>query len=195
MTDGPHVTSEEVAAYIDNTLSDAECARVKAHLAGCDSCRKEIVSVSRLVQRAPRPRRRVVALSAVAAAAAIVAIVVARPSTDSGLPTTASLRGSDSRAASEGVNVVRAIAPIGRAVPREDMLFVWHPASSGAEYRLTLTDDRGGKVWVESTNDTTLRIPRGAVALPKGGYHWYVDVLQTDGGTATTGIKSFQILR
>jgi hypothetical protein len=56
-----------------------------------------------------------------------------------------------------------------------------------------LTDDRGGKLWTGSTNDTTLRIPNGAVALPKGVYHWYVDVLQTDGGAATTGIQSFQI--
>ena len=72
MTDGPHLTSEEVAAYVDNTLSDAECARVKAHLADCDTCRREIVSVARLIQRAPRSKRSVVAFTAIAAAAAIV---------------------------------------------------------------------------------------------------------------------------
>jgi hypothetical protein len=36
MSTGPHLGSKEVAAYLDNTLSDAECARVKAHLADCD---------------------------------------------------------------------------------------------------------------------------------------------------------------
>jgi hypothetical protein len=195
MTDGPHLTSEEIASYIDSTLSDAECARVKAHLADCDACREEVVSVSRLVQGAPRSKRRVVALSAIAAAAAVVAIVVARPSTDFGFPPQGSLRGRISPAASEGVNVVKAIAPIGHQTTSDNIVFVWHTASSGAEYRLTLTDDRGGKLWIGSTNDTTLRIPSNVVALPKGGYHWYVDVLQSDGGAATTGINSFQISR
>jgi hypothetical protein len=195
MTDGPHLTSEEVAAYVDDTLSDAECARVKAHLADCDTCRKEIVSVASLVQRAPRSKRGVVTLSAIAAAAAIVVIFVARPSTDSGSPAIGSLRGPGTPTASEGVNVVRAIAPIGAQSTGDGIRFVWHAASSGAEYRLTLTDDRGGKLWTGSTNDTTLRIPKGAVVLPAGDYHWYVDVLQTDGDAATTGIESFQISR
>jgi hypothetical protein len=195
MTDGPHLTSEEVAAYVDDTLSDAECARVKAHLADCGTCRREIVSVARLIQRAPRSKRSVVAFSAIAAAAAIVVIVVARPSADSAFTAGGSARGAGTPGASEGVNAVRAIAPIGRQSTSDNILFVWHPAPSGAEYRLTLTDDRGGKLWTGSTNDTTLRIPKGAVSLPGGGYHWYVDVLQNDGGTATTGIESFQISR
>jgi hypothetical protein len=195
MTDGPHLTSEEVAAYVDDTLSDAECARVKAHLADCDRCRAEVVSVARLVQRAPRLRRSVFALASLAAAAAIVVILVARPSTDSDSAARPSFRGADRPAASEGVNVVRAIAPIGRQTAGYDILFVWHPTSSGAAYRVTLTDDRGGKLWTASTGDTTLRIPPGALHLRNGGYHWYVDVLQTDGGSATSGIKSFQISR
>lgn len=195
MTDGPHLTSEEVAAYVDDTLSEAECARVKAHLADCDPCRKEVVSVSRLVQRAPRSRLSVVVLSSIAAAAAIVVIFVARPSTDSESATGGSFRGPDRPAASEGVNVVRAIGPLGRQSTEGNILFVWHPASSGAAYRLTLTDDRGGKLWTASTGDTAVRIPPGSLHLPNGGYHWYVDVLQADGGSATSGIKSFQISR
>jgi hypothetical protein len=195
MTDGPHLTSDEVASYIDNTLSEAECIRAKAHLADCDACREEIVSVSRLTRRAPRTRRGVVALSAIAAAAAIIVVFVARPPADSDLPGGGALRGSGGPAASEGVNVVLAIAPIGSQSTSNDILFVWHRASAGAEYRLTLTDDSGGKLWTGATTDTTLRIPKGAVTLPKGGYHWYVDVLQSDGGTATTGIKSFEISR
>ena len=195
MTDGPHLTSEEVASYIDNTLSAAECARAKAHLADCDACRDEIVSVSKLIQRAPRSRHRLVGFSVVAAAAAIVVILVARPSADSDSTAAAPLRGRDTLGPSEGVNLVSAVAPLGTQSTSEDILFVWHRVAAGAEYRLTLTDDRGGKLWTGSTNDTTLRIPKGAVTLPKGEYHWYVDVLQTDGGTATTGIKSFGISR
>lgn len=195
MTDSPHLTSEQVAAYLDNTLSDAECAGVKAHLADCDACRKEIVSVSRLVEGAPRSRRRFVAVSAMAAAAAVVVIVLARPSSDSGLPTRAPLRGANTPAASEGATTVRVIAPMGRQPTGDGIVFVWHPASPGATYRLTLTDDRGGKLWIGSTNDTTLAIPKSTAVLPGQSYHWYLDVLQADAAAATSGITSFQVAR
>ena len=193
MTDGRHLTSEEVAAYLDNTLSEAECSRAKAHLADCDVCREEIVSVSRLVERAPRSNRRYIALSAMAAAAVVV-IFLARPPTDSDLPS-GPLRGPESPAASEGVAAVRAITPIGRQTTSEGIVFAWHSAAPGAAYRLTLTGDRGAKVWVQSTNDTTLSIPRSIPLLPGRSYHWYADAMLPDGGTATTGITSFEVVR
>ncbi len=195
MTNGQHLTSEEVAGYLDNTLSKAACARAKAHLADCDVCRGEIVSVSRLVDRAPRSSRRVVALSAMAAAAAVVLIFLARPAIDSDLPARGPLRGPDVPVATEGVTSVQAIAPIGRQTTSDGIVFVWHPAPPGAVYRLTLTDDRGGVVWVGSTNDTTLAIPKGTTLLPRRSYHWYVDVMLPDGGAATTGITSFEVSR
>jgi hypothetical protein len=58
-----------------------------------------------------------------------------------------------------------------------------------------LTDDRGGKLWIGSTNDTTLAIPKSRAVLPGQSYHWYVDVLQADAAAATSGIKSFQVAR
>ncbi len=195
MTDGPHLTSEEVAGYLDNTLSEAECARVKAHLADCDVCRGEIVSVSRLVEGAPRSRRRFITLSAMATAAAVAVIFLARPSNDSDLPPVGSLRGPGSPAAAEGVLTVRAIAPMGQQTTSDGIVFVWHPAAAGAAYRLTLTDDRGAKRWVGTTNDTTLAIPKGTRLVPDRTYHWYVDVMQPDGGAATTGITTFQVSR
>ncbi len=195
MTEGLHITSEEVAGFLDNTLSDAECARVKAHLADCEVCRAEIVSVSRLVAGAPRSRRRFVTLSAMAAAAAVAVIFLARPSNDSDSPARGSLRGSHSPATSEGVTTVRPVAPIGRQATSDGFAFVWHPSSPGAAYRLTLTDERGREVWVGSTSDTTLAIPRGTPLLPGRGYHWYVDVMRADGSTATSGITSFEVSR
>lgn len=194
MSSAPHLASEEVAAYLDNTLSEAECARVKSHLADCDVCREEIVSVSKLLEGAPRSRRRFVALSAMAAAA-VLAILLVRPSIDSKLPPNVALRGRDTPAASEGVSALRAIAPVGPQTSVGGIVFVWHPALPGATYRFTLTDERGGKVWVGSTNDTTLALPRETSLLKNRDYHWYVDVLQPDGGSATTGIKSFQVVR
>ncbi|MEA2765060.1 MAG: hypothetical protein QOK07_1464 [Gemmatimonadaceae bacterium] len=196
MTDSPHLTSEQVAAYLDNTLSEAECAGVKAHLADCDPCRQEIVSVSRLVEGAPRSSRRFVTLSTIAAAAAaVVVIVLARPSSDSGLTARTPLRGVATPAASEGATSVRVIAPIGQQPTSDGIVFAWHPASPGATYRLTLTDDRGRELWIGSTNDTTLAIPKSTAVLPGQSYHWYVDVLQADAAAATSGITSFQVAR
>jgi len=195
MMNSAHLTSEEIAAYLDDTLSEADCARVKAHLADCAACRDEIASVSRLIEAAPRSKRRFVALSTVAAAAAVMVIFLVRPSTDSGLSSRGRLRGPQNPAMSEGIAVVRAIAPVGDQASRGGIVFAWHPLSPGAAYRLTLTDDQGGKLWVAPTNDTTLHLPKGISLVPRRGYHWYVDVLQSDGSPATTGIASFQVVR
>lgn len=194
MTTSGHLASEEVAAYLDKTLSKAECARVESHLADCDTCHEEIVSVSTLLEGAPRSRRRFVALSAMAAAAAL-AVFLVRPSTESELPAGGRLRASDTPFASEGVSGVRAVAPVGRQSISDGIVFVWRPTVPGAAYRFTLTDDRGDKVWAGSTNDTTLIVPDDALLLKDRSYHWYVDALGPDGNSATTGITSFQVVR
>jgi hypothetical protein len=190
-----HLTSEEVAGYLDNTLSDAGRARVKAHLADCDACREEIVSVSKLLVGAPRSRRRFFAFSGVAAAAAVLVVFLVRPSTDTEVLPGGQLRAGDTPFVSEGVSRVRAVAPIGPQKSGDGIVFVWHPTLPGAVYRLTLTDDRGDQILVRSTNDTTLIVPDATSPLKDGSYHWYVDVLQPDGSSATTGITSFQVVR
>jgi predicted anti-sigma-YlaC factor YlaD len=195
MTDAAHLTSDEVAAYIDNTLSEADCARVKAHLAECAACRKEIVSVSRLVAGAPRSKRRFVAFSAIAAAAAVTVIFIARPARDSDIAKSERLRGSRNVATAEGVAVVRAIGPIGNQASNARIVFVWHPLSRDGAYRLTLTDDQGAKVWLAATNDTTIPLPQNLSLVSRRNYYWYVDVLQPDGQSATTGITAFQVVR
>ncbi len=195
MSTAPHLGSEEVAAYLDNTLSEAECARVKAHLADCDVCREEIVSVSKLLERAPKSRRRVIAFSTLAAAAAVLTVFLVRPSLDSTVPGRVAVRGRDTPFGSEGVFGVRAIAPIGRQTGGDSIVFVWHQPSSGATYRFTLSDERGEKIWIGSTNDTTLAIPKQTALLPNRNYNWYVDALLPDGSSATTGITSFQVVR
>jgi hypothetical protein len=193
MNAGGHLTSEDVAAYLDNTLPEQECARVKSHLADCDACRREVVSVSKLLAGAPRSRRRFATLSALAAAAVLV-VFLARPSIDSRTAASDTLRGRDA-ALSEGVSGLRAISPIGRQTTAAGIVFAWHRGMPGAAYRFTLTDDRGGKVWVASTNDTTLALPQTTPLLTNQDYHWYVDVLEPDGSSTTTGILSFQVVR
>ena len=194
MNAGGHLTSEEVAAYLDNTLSEKECALVKSHLADCDACRKEVVSVSKLLAGAPRPRRRIIAFSTLAAAAALMFLLV-RPSLDSTSAPGGPLRAPDTGSMSADAPGIRAIAPIGPRTNATGIVFSWHPASPGATYRFTLTNALGGKILVDSTSDTTIALPRETSLLENRDYHWYVDVLQPDGSSATTGITSFRVVR
>lgn len=194
MSTGPHLGSEEVAAYLDNTLSETECARVKAHIADCDLCRQEVVSVSKLLDGAPRSKRRVIAFSSVAVAAALTFLLLRSP-TDSSFTPKQAIRGRDTPLASDEVSSVRAIAPSGSEVAGDEILFVWHRPAPGATYRFTLTDERGEKIWVGSTTDTALVLPKQFALVPKQTYNWFVDALLPDGSSATTGITSFQIVR
>ena len=194
MNAGGHLTSQEVAAYLDNTLSAEECARVKSHLADCGPCRKEVVSVSKLLAGAPRSRRRFIAFSTLAVAAAL-AVVFVRPSIDSKSSPNGALRAPDAESATEGLSGIRAITPIGPQTNVSGIVFSWHPASPGETYRFTLTDAVGGKIWVGSTSDSALALPREMSLQENRDYHWYVDVLQPDGSSATTGIKTFQVVR
>lgn len=193
MTEEAHLTSEDVAAYLDNALSEPDSARIRAHLAGCEACRTEISSVSRLLDSAPRASRRFVVLPALAAAAVIV-VFVGKAAIDS-RSAADELRGNDMPAAHEGVSAFQAVAPRGRQTIGDGVVFVWRPPLPGVTYRFTLTDEQGGKIWIGSTNDTSITLPDSVLLRQDGNYHWFVDGLLPDGTAATTGITSFQLAR
>ena len=48
-----HLTVEQVAAYVDGTLTVEQRAQVEVHLARCAGCRIEVIEVSRLVEKPP----------------------------------------------------------------------------------------------------------------------------------------------
>lgn len=192
MNEERHLTSEEVAGYLDQALSEVDSARIRVHLASCAPCRDEIRSASRLLERAPRARSRFV-MPAVAAAA-VLAVLLGKAVIDANSPSE-QLRGNTSPAVHEGVSAFQAVAPIGRQRLGDRTVFVWRPMSPLATYRLTLTDERGERIWVQSTTDTSVALA-DRTALTEGlVYHWYVDALLPDGTTATTGIASFQVVR
>lgn len=193
MTEEAHLTSEDVAAYLDNALSESDGARIRAHLAGCEACRAEIGSVSRLIDSAPRAGRRFVALPALAAAAVIIvfagkAAIDSRSASDE-------LRGNDIPATLEGVSAFQAVTPRGRQPIGDGVVFVWRPPLPGVTYRFTLTDEQGGKIWIGSTSDTSITLPDSVRLQQERSYHWFVDGLLPDGTAATTGITSFQLAR
>src|SRR5437016_2567665 len=67
--------SDELKAYADGELGEAERAGVRAHLDGCDSCRQDLGAIERMshelraldeaAQTAPRPELRARILSAI----------------------------------------------------------------------------------------------------------------------------------
>lgn len=193
MTEEPHLTSEDVAAYLDDALSESDSARIQRHLAACDACRSEISSVSQLLDRAPRARRRFAAFPALAAAAVVI-VVLGRAAIDRN-STSEQLRGNATPAVHEGVPGFRAVVPRDQLNVRDGAVFVWRPPLPGASYRFVLTDEQGGMIWTGATNDTTVTLPASTLLRQDQRYHWFVDAVLPDGSSATTGITSFQVVR
>ena len=73
-----HLDPEQIAAYLDRTLSAVAYGRVEAHLVECRDCRTEVLEVERLAASVPGPRRWA-AVPLLAAAAAAVVLVVMLP--------------------------------------------------------------------------------------------------------------------
>src|SRR3989442_3076479 len=73
---------DELKAYVDGELGEAERAGVRVHLDGCDSCRQELSAIERMsqelraldeaAQSVPRPELRARILSAIPEHAAAV---------------------------------------------------------------------------------------------------------------------------
>jgi hypothetical protein len=181
----PHLSAEQVAAFVDKGLTPDERAQVEAHLAQCDPCRSEVVEVARLLHA--RARRRWLLLLPVAAAAGLLLVMHPfapssgrRPIERGGTPTS--------------VGAVSTIAPSPDAVlPSPRPTFIWHHAASAASYHLTVTDEVGDVVWTGLTADTTIIIPARIRLEPERAYAWYVDVLLPDGSSNAGAVQRFRI--
>ena len=191
-----HITSEELAAYLDGRLNGALQARVEDHLADCALCRSELVEARALLAlpgidsarsrraRAPRPW-------AWLAAAGIVAIAA--------LPLMRQMVGSNDihfaeRTAQPARSAIEVVSPPNQRVDVAALVFAWRPVAGAGTYRLTVTDSSGTPLLTVVTRDTTHTA--ADVALHRGGsYLWYVDGLTSDGRTVTSGIQSFSTAR
>jgi anti-sigma factor RsiW len=183
MDDG-HLDANEVAAYVDRTLPQADRARVDAHLADCDDCRGEVVAVRRLVAGTPRWRRWSV-MGALAAAAVLVLVMwPSRPNQP--VPEGPVVRG--------GEHTATAVVPVApAAVATLPLSFVWHAVPSATSYRLSLTSADGALLWSAATSDTSIALP-DSVSLAAGGtYYYYVDALLADGTSGTSGVRAVRV--
>jgi hypothetical protein len=88
--------------------------------------------------------------------------------------------------------VVRLVAPSETgSVNPERVVFTWRKQGEDPLYRLTITDPSGAIVWMEETSDTTLAIEKRQLLTPGRTYLWYLDALDSDGRSATSGIHRF----
>ena len=186
----PHLTAEEVAAFLDRRATATERAGIEAHLADCRECRVEVAAVRRMV-RASSFRRPMILLPASLAAAAAIAFVALN--IQQGGPGSAAerIRATTVALPDDSLSRLDALAPAdGDTIPLERPALRWSSVTGDPTYRLTLTDTSGQTVWTGTMADTSVALP-AHVLQPRATYFWYVDVLRADGRAASTGVHSF----
>jgi anti-sigma factor RsiW len=186
-----HPATEAIAAYLSGALSPPEQTTLETHLSHCRSCRQEVSSARRLVLSRRAPRRWLL-MAPLAAAAVLAILLVGRPLRR---PEPA---GEPARAGYEpgsGVGAgLRALAPVDRdTVTDRRLVFTWSGQAGRLLYRLTVTDASGRAAWLRDTSDTTLVLPAGVSLDPGRTYYWYVDALDAEGRSLTTGTHRFTI--
>jgi hypothetical protein len=186
-----HLDSDLVAAYAEQRLDQSERGRVEAHVADCADCRRELTEVS-IALAAGRRRRGIIRAVPVAAAAVLALLVIGITSNDAGDQTQDQLRpGSD---LSDGVSTLAVHAPISTgSLSRAGLRFIWSGSGADALYDFTITDSSGTVVLRARTSDTLLILPDTLRLVPGSRYHWWVDVLQSDGRVASSGIRELVV--
>ncbi len=163
-----HLDSGEVAAYLDNALAPADRARVEAHAAACDDCRRELIEAARVLRTAPRRLRWYVPAGVAAAAAAAVFLMVWSGPVEA----PPGLSGLREPALTTRIGPA-AVAP--RGVTSEVARLVWTSVPHADRYRLALYDDTGRIVWETQTTDTSASLPDSIRLRPRATYLWKVE--------------------
>jgi hypothetical protein len=184
-----HPATEAIAAYLSGTLSPQEQTALETHLARCRPCRREVTTAEHLIRSHP-PRTRWLWVAPAAAAAVLAVVLLGRwPRVPDSVNEPVR---SGVEAGPEDVLKLRALAPADRdTVSVRGLVFTWAGQAGRPLYRLTLTDGSGHAVWLRDTSDTTLALP-AEVSLDRGRtYYWYVDALDAEGRSLTTGTLRF----
>jgi hypothetical protein len=161
-----HLTSGEVAAYLDKALAPSDRSRVEAHLVDCAECRNELVEVTQLLRTRPHRDRWVLPVGTAAAAAAVLLLVMwPRQRTESSGP------GYREPAVTTTVAPV-AVAPSGAIATAAQL--VWTAVPHADRYRLTLFDSVGTVLWERETGDTAASLPDTLRLKSGASYFWKV---------------------
>jgi hypothetical protein len=127
--------------------------------------------------------------TAVAAAAAILAVVLLPPYFRDAQPVNEPVRAAAPAGQPGGAPGIAIIAPTERAtVEPASVAFAWRPQGSRTTYHLTLSDESGAVLWTTETTDTTAVLPNTVPLARNRTYYWYVDALQADGRSVSSGV-------
>lgn len=190
MNQTPHLTAEDVAAFLDRRVTAMERAGIEEHLADCRDCRVEVTAVRRMV-RATSFRRPTILLPASLIAAAAIAFVALNIQQGAPGPAAERIRAATASLPDDSLSRLDALAPAdGDTIPLERPALRWSSVAGEPTYRLTLTDTSGHTVWTGTMADTSVTLAAG-VLQARATYFWYVDVLRADGRAASTGVRSF----
>lgn len=189
MVDDPkrseHLSSHELAAFVDGVLSPEERNRLLQHVSACDACRREMREVVDVVEkRRPGWRR---ATGPVAALAATLVLMV--PLLRLGPDEVEVVR---SPIFETGPPAITLLTPREEMRRTEPIRFTWHAVGEGLTYQLVLSDDDGEIVWSATLGDT-VAIPTPDFRLQHGRYSWQVEALLEDGGVARSQRRRLEV--
>jgi putative zinc finger protein len=184
-----HPDTEEIAAYLSHGLPSGGRAKLEAHLASCQACRREVTSARRLLYTGLLRSRWQLLLPA--AIAAILAVTLLGRSALAPPLEHPMVRGPGD---TDRAQTIPAFSPLDDAtLARASVRFAWASQSGRPLYRLTLTDGSGKALWIQSTVDTLLSLPADVVLDSGRTYFWYVDALDSTGTSLTTGTRRFSV--
>lgn len=180
-----HLEPEQVAAYLDRTLSAEARGRVEAHLVECRECRAEVVEVERLAGSVPGPRRWA-AVPMLAAAAAAVVLVVTQVGGPAPEP-------PHREPAVQSALAPATVAPAG-SVSRLEQL-TWTGVVGADRYRVALFDAEGRVLWEATVPDTTAHVPANVSAEldAADAYFWSVRARVAWDRWTESGLTEFRV--
>ena len=155
-----HLSSDDLAAYLDGVLPAAERTTVDEHLAECDDCQTELIALSRVLRTKPGRRRWFIPAGIAAAAAAFTVLWLSPQWVEPNFR----------EPAVSATPAPAVVAP--RGPTTGPVRLVWTRVPHADRYRLTVFDSSGAVVWSSQTKDTLLSV---AGLRPGVRYFWQVE--------------------
>jgi len=194
-----HLTSDEVAAYLDVRCPGHDRRHIDPHLAECDSCRAEVLEVRAMLKSAPRDRRSNIPVVAKVGAVAAAILLVVLPLRDRRRSSVDPEGGRVTERAvlpDAGHDSVVIVAPaLDAAVAPGSVTIVWRRGDGDAQFRVELLNERGDIRWSTTTRDSIVSVPDSVSLSPASTYVVYVDALRADGTSVRSAPRTFTVGR